>query len=354
MTTDYVLSRNLAVARGPMVGSPYQYLLNKHLSLIDITCNEFSANKLLPISQSILKGSTILHLDWIHPLYRSSNSAKTFLKSLLAIIDILTASRIPVIYNVHNLSPHNSESPYGEVIRNFLISKVDIFVSFTNAGLDYIHESMPMSLKKKNVVIPHGSFINQYPNHLSREDARTRLNLPYDARVALFLGRISPYKGIDRLIEEFLKTARSSDWLVIAGQPENNTIATELLRLAAGCPRLLFYFTHVDESDLQIFFNACDFCVFPFRNIFNSGSVILSLSFMKPVIAPATPVLFEVAGCEAIMPISNTKNGLSEALHSAFNANDLHSRGLTGYNRLLLSNDWKSIARDFSILYSSL
>jgi beta-1,4-mannosyltransferase len=40
--------------------------------------------------------------------------------------------------------------------------------------------------------------------------------------------------------------------------------------------------------------SAADIVVFPFKAIFNSGSVILAMSFAKPVIAPALGALREI------------------------------------------------------------
>ena len=67
-------------------------------------------------------------------------------------------------------------------------------------------------------VIPHGNYIGYYSNSVSKSEARKRLNLNDENFVYLFLGLIRPYKGIEDLIEAFLKLSNSNARLLIAGR----------------------------------------------------------------------------------------------------------------------------------------
>jgi glycosyltransferase involved in cell wall biosynthesis len=49
-------------------------------------------------------------------------------------------------------------------------------------------------------------------------------------------------------------------------------------------PRVIAVFEWVPEEDVARYLQATDFAVFPFRNITNSGSVILAQSFGLPVV----------------------------------------------------------------------
>ena len=54
----------------------------------------------------------------------------------------------------------------------------------------------------------------------SREEARSRLEIPVDRKVALFLGLIRAYKGVDLLLEAVSRQPADGNWLlVVAGEP---------------------------------------------------------------------------------------------------------------------------------------
>jgi beta-1,4-mannosyltransferase len=83
--------------------------------------------------------------------------------------------------------------------------------------------------------------------------------------------------------------------LLIAGKPVPPEDAPHLEALAARDPRVQFELGFVRDDRLQLFFNAADLIVLPYRQILNSGSALLALSFNRPVLAPAIGSLPELA-----------------------------------------------------------
>jgi len=66
------------------------------------------------------------------------------------------------------------------------------------------------------------------------DEARAALRVPTDCRVALFLGLIRPYKGVDLLLEAIARQPAGSNWfLVVAGEPWGN-LGNPRARLGAG------------------------------------------------------------------------------------------------------------------------
>jgi glycosyltransferase involved in cell wall biosynthesis len=143
-------------------------------------------------------------------------------------------------------------------------------------------------------VTPHPHFKGVYPNAISRDDARERLGLPADKMVLLLLGVIRPYKNAEALIEAFRDRPDDNLRLVVAGKPDTDDYANTLKILAHGDPRIVFHFAFVADNDLQIFLNAADAVVIPFKKATNSGSVALALSFARPVAVSDLPVFREV------------------------------------------------------------
>ena len=79
--------------------------------------------------------------------------------------------------------------------------------------------------------------------------------------------------------------------------------------------------TLVPDEELQLYFNACDLVALPFRQVLNSGSLLLAMSFGCPVVAPRLGSIPEVAcpegwfGYDAANP-----DGLRSALRAALAA----------------------------------
>jgi glycosyltransferase involved in cell wall biosynthesis len=112
--------------------------------------------------------------------------------------------------------------------------------------------------------------------------------------VLLLLGVIRPYKNAEALIEAFRDRPDDNLRLVVAGKPDTDDYANTLKILAHGDPRIVFHFAFVADNDLQIFLNAADAVVIPFKKATNSGSVALALSFARPVAVSDLPVFREV------------------------------------------------------------
>ena len=63
-------------------------------------------------------------------------------------------------------------------------------------------------------------------------------------------------------------------------------------------------FKHIGDDDLQKYFRASDLAVFPYKDILNSGSAMMALSFDVPVLVPgigSMPELREQVGRDWVM-----------------------------------------------------
>jgi beta-1,4-mannosyltransferase len=200
-----------------------------------------------------------------------------------------------VVWIAHNLQSHERRFPVAED-RFWLrfCRVVDATVALSHAGLAAAVERHPALAGKPGIVAPHGHYRGVYPDTLDREEARRRLGIPSRSRVALFLGRILSYKNVPALVAAFREGAAENDILLVVGRPREAHLAREIIDAAGGDPRIRTHFGFVPEEDLQTWFRAADLCVLPFREILNSGSAILSLSFDLPVMVPARGAMAEL------------------------------------------------------------
>ncbi|WP_242482112.1 glycosyltransferase, partial [Trichormus variabilis] len=67
-----------------------------------------------------------------------------------------------------------------------------------------------------------------------------------------------------------------------------------LLQKIDNEPNIKFIPGFVPSEKLQIYLNACDVVVFPYRDILTSGAVMLAMSFGRACIAPRKGCIAEV------------------------------------------------------------
>lgn len=161
--------------------------------------------------------------------------------------------------------------------------------------------------------------IGHYANRISRPKAYRQLELPDDAFVYLFLGLLRPYKGLEDLFDAFNNLKDPDARLLVAGRVFGiDTYESKLRKLAQSDPRIKLVTEFIPDEAIQIYLNACNFFVLPYKDITTSGALALALSFGKPVIAPSIASFPEVIILESgILYDPSQPNALTWALHQA-------------------------------------
>ncbi len=131
----------------------------------------------------------------------------------------------------------------------------------------------------------------------SADEARAALGVPPDRRVALFLGLIRPYKGVDLLLEAIARQPAGSDWfLVVAGEPWGN-LGDRLWQQVRGLgisDRVRLELGWVPETEVPRLLVVADLVVLPYRSGSQSAVAPLALGAGVPVLSTAVGGLPEV------------------------------------------------------------
>lgn len=171
----------------------------------------------------------------------------------------------------------------------------------------------------------------------------------------LFVGRIHPIKGIDRLLEACRLVGVGPAWrltLAGTGDPEyRDWLARKAEELGLG--ERVEFVGHVEgERKRQAFLNA-DVVVVPSHSENFSMTVIEALSYGRPVIASRGTPWGEVAERGCGWWVENSPEALAGALTEAFAAG-LHRMGAAGREWMKAEYGWPSIARRMMDLYERL
>src|SRR6266542_225805 len=295
------MKKEIKVCLFPIYGNenPYQELMANGLREGGLIVECGSKNRLFGILKTyFIQRPDWIHFDWIYSLY--SVNLPLPIKWLylywflfqLSFLRIFTKCKFG--FTLHNFNRHEY---YNSKIDHIAHQKVFSLCSFVRIFNEEIKCKIVTKWKNVNIkkfhVLPEGSYVGYYPNNVTMVDARSKLGLSTNDFVILCLGSIRPYKGVLELISAFLDFKEINWKLIIAGYPYDKTYTGRVQNKISGNNNIKLFVGHQAEEKLQYYFNACNIVACPFREIENSGSVILAMGFKKAVIAPRMGVLVE-------------------------------------------------------------
>ena len=152
-----------------------------------------------------------------------------------------------------------------------------------------------------------------------REEARRRLEIPADRKVALFLGLIRSYKGVDLLLEAIADQPVDSHWsLVVAGEPWEDlgpALEQQVRALGIG-DRVQLRLGWVAEAEVPTLLAAADLMVLPYRSGSQSAVAPLALAAGLPVLSTRVGGLPEVVrdGVNGVLVDPGSADELARAL----------------------------------------
>ena len=297
----------------------------------------------------------IIHLHWQHRLLLADSKLKTIIKSLLFICQVLVVKALgtKVVWTVHNLQNHEQKHKELELFFSSIIARLaDAIIAHCEAANREIQIVFNVKENEKIAVVPQGNYLNVYKNSVSQNDARNRLNLSPTDLAFVYFGRIRLYKGLLELIESFQKLDSSHVKLIIVGEPGYEHFGKLLSKKAREDTNIQLILQFIPDDEVQIYLNAADIMVLPYRDVLNSGAAILGMSFGKAIIAPHLGCMSDVLGDSGgFLYDPGKEDGLLNAMRNAL-ASRAKLREMGNYNlRLAKKLDWRDIAESTYRVY---
>lgn len=195
-------------------------------------------------------------------------------------------------------------------------------------------------------VIPHGDFTEMIEQF--KPDANDIHLNPFDkAKInLLFFGQIKKVKGLDLLLQA-MQRLESGFKLTVAGKERDDSIAgyTELINDLKTKGSIEIINRHISDSERDYLLKNCDAVILPYRHIYQSGVLLMAMSYGKTVVASDLPAFKEIInnGSNGFL----FQNGSSESLSSSLSqlkSVDLQAVGNTAKNSVKEHFDWNKIA----------
>ena len=245
-------------------------------------------------------GGVVFHLHWTDPLIQKvaadeADASRRLYEFIWAMEQFQQAGG-KIVWTVHNSEPHDNKFPTQEsVLGRELIERASQIITHNESGKRYLTSQFAAPVGKL-AVAPHGNYIGKYRNSVSRDRARQELGVPPGFRHFVFVGQMRRYKGIDDLIEAYrrIRGQHKRVFLTLAGSVPDETYRRELSACLADIEGTKFSPSFVPADRMQLYLNAADMVVLPYKNILTSGSVMLAYSFARSVIVPRLDGLLDV------------------------------------------------------------
>ncbi len=227
---------------------------------------------------------------------------------------MLRGSRPPAIAVVHNLHDHGGGTLRRSVALGVL-SRCQGFLTHAAVLRTALLESFS-GVPVAAYPLPPVTSTRPIPE---KKAVRRRMDVGPEERLALFLGLIRPYKGVDVLLEAFARLPETSQWrLVVAGEPWGGlgrNLAAQVETLHLG-DRVRLKFGWIPEAEVDQLLSAADILVLPYRSGTQSAVAPMALSRGLPVLSTDIGGLGEVIqdGVSGLLVEPGSPEALADAL----------------------------------------
>lgn len=230
--------------------------------------------------------SRIFHIQWLNKFLFFDRIVLNLYYKALGKKLIFTA------HNVDSRERDGNNSFYNRITLKAMYHIYDHTIVHTPEMKDQVVNWFNVNPEKVSVV-PYG-INNMVPKTgIKSSEAKRKLNIEPDQKTLLFFGFIAPYKGLDILMNALpLIRDQIGDFkLVIAGNIKNKSAnpywqeIEDIIEKNDLEPCLIQNIRFIEDDDIETFFAAADVLILPYRYIFQSGILFLSLNYGLPVIA---------------------------------------------------------------------
>jgi len=251
-----------------------------------------------------------------------------FYTNILVLFNLLLVKLLfgKVVLTVHDVSSFaNSSDP--SIIESMIYKLTDLILTHNEFSKLEIMNISP-HLSSCIYIVPHGNYIPFIHVQNDKERSRKNLGIPNDKKVLLFFGMIKQVKGLDVLLHALKDVVKENPdvLLLIAGKTWENDFTSyqRIIDENNLSENIILHTKFIPHGDLEYYYSASDLVVLPYKKIYQSGVLMMTLSYERPALVSDLPPLKEV--------ITDNKNGF---LFKSEDVDDLSSR----LNQILSDKD---------------
>ena len=222
----------------------------------------------------------VLHVHWPEVMVRRASRPAAWAAQLrFALLLARTAVlRTAVVRTLHNVTAHERGGRAERLLLRWCDRRTALWIR--------LNAETPLPHPAPAPVVPHGHYVDWFAAHGDSGPRAGRL---------VTVGLIRPYKGVDVLLDAFRALPDAGVELRVVGRPTTPELADMVTAACAADPRIGALLAHVDDASLAAEVHAAQLVVLPYRQMHNSGALLLALSLGRPVLVPRSPVTLALA-----------------------------------------------------------
>jgi glycosyltransferase involved in cell wall biosynthesis len=206
----------------------------------------------------------------------------TFLTPTYTLIAYLIKKfRIPVLFLIHNVFPHEGGWIHKPLSR-LTLRQGDYFIVHTPIEEKRLLSLVPDARIVLCSIPPYSGLVGN--QRISKKEARRYLGFPQDADLVLFFGIVRPYKGLNYLLEA-LGQLRKEDTiihLIIAGEFwQDKSIFLQAIKRLQIEEQIRIEDRYIPNEEIQTYFSAADALIAPY--IEGTQSAVASLALVHGI-----------------------------------------------------------------------
>ena len=263
---------------------------------------------------------------------------------------------LKVILILHDVSgfAQKDNNLYRNLILNNLCKNI---VVHNNYSRKVLFRKMKQKVKDKTLIIKHGSFTENRFKAYDRSVALAKLGLDKDVKYILFFGQIKKVKGLDVLLKALSKVQNKQVKLIIAGKPWEDDFSyyQRLINELKIENRLVKFIEYIESDKRDMLFSISEFTVLPYKEIYQSGVLLMTMSNNIPVIASGLEPFKEVLSDNFGLIFKNEDPlDLLEKIEYALNYPDIMRTNAKNALQLMSEEySWNEIAKQYNNLIDS-
>mgnify|MGYP006422616885 CR=1 FL=1 len=202
-------------------------------------------------------------------------------------------------------------------------------------------------------IIPHGNylpFVEEIP-YQPKSSEPLRL---------LFFGQIKKVKGLKLLLRALAAALKENPniYLTIAGKPWHEDLKKygEMIRSPELVNNVTAYFDYIPNEEVSNLFKNTDLVVLPYKKIYQSGVLLLAMSYGRVALTSNLPAFKEVIedGVTGLLFKKNNSDSLKDQiLYVAQHKHELITMRENASDLLKDKFDWKTIGKKTKMIYLS-
>tara|TARA_B110000196_G_scaffold21944_1_gene17139 strand:+ start:701 stop:1849 length:1149 start_codon:yes stop_codon:yes gene_type:complete len=282
--------------------------------------------------------------------------------NFLVVFDLLLTRFLgmKVVYTIHDVVSNLKKTQSNKRLVSLVLKCASKILTHNEYSKNQLYHLFG-KIKNNISIVPHGNYIPFINLSEGQIYSRKKLGLPKDKKILLFFGMIKRVKGLEIVLEALalVKEEHKDIVLVIAGKAweDEFSVYQDIIDKHNLNDICIIRNQYIPSEEVNHYFASTDLVVLPYKQISQSGVLMMALSYQRPVLCSDLPPFKELIndGVTGFLFESESIASLVDKMSFIFNNNALlHKVTDQGFKLIKNKYNWNTIGALLKRSYHSL